>query len=87
MIKQLRIGKSRPRSLGPYTFVRYKGKMCTTAVVRNVMGRLIEFAAGHLLPVIGLRTAEAFRSGELRVPVVTTGELHEDAAAARGGVL
>ena len=42
-----------PRSLGPYVFIRYKGKLKTAADVRSQDGTIREVAAAHLLPVIG----------------------------------
>ena len=33
-------------------FVKYKGVSKTTALVRTQEGRVLEFAAGHLIPVM-----------------------------------
>ena len=50
--KQLKLGKLHPKATGPYTFIRYKGPSKTTALVRTADGKILEFAAGHLMPVV-----------------------------------
>ena len=59
LVRQLRIGKLRPKAEGPYYFLRYRGKLKAVAVVRTQEGRVLEFAAGHLIPVVpGTRLEE-----------------------------
>ena len=52
MAKKLKLGKLVPKATGPYMFVKYKGVSKTTALVRTQEGRVLEFAAGHLIPVM-----------------------------------
>ena len=52
LVKQLKVGKLLPKSTGPYQFLRYKGPLRATAVVKNAQGCIYEFAAGHLLPAV-----------------------------------
>ena len=42
-----------PKATGPYSFIKYKGKLRATAIIRAKDGRTLEVAAGHLLPVAG----------------------------------
>ena len=39
-----------PRAMGPYAFVKYKGPMKLTAILRGPEGRVIECSSSHLLP-------------------------------------
>ena len=59
MIRQIRIGKLLPKSLGPFEFVRYRGRLRMVAQVRNPQGKILEYSAGHLIPVVvGTRAEE-----------------------------
>jgi hypothetical protein len=67
------VGKLLPKSTGPYEFVKYKGRLRTIAIVRATSGKLLEFAAGHLIPLLlaapaAERGAPDVRGGELLAP-------------------
>ena len=86
MMRQLRVGKMRPKSMGPYTFVRYKGRLCTTAQLRSPSGNMVVVSVGHLLPVTGCtaqRDEDAGAAGPGRAAGVAGGGTGDP----RGGVL
>ena len=45
------MGKMKPRSTGPHTFIRYEGKLGTVAVIFIRPGRELKVSASNLLPV------------------------------------
>ena len=51
LVKQPRIGKLRPKVIGPFYFRKYRGPLKAVAKVANRAGRLLEFAAAHLIPL------------------------------------
>ena len=69
-----------PKRTGPYKFVKYKGRLRAVAVVRGNHGRLYEFSAGHLIPLI---SANPGRAADVRAaPMVGGSDPHR-----RGGEL
>jgi hypothetical protein len=51
LLKQREIGKFKCRARGPFTFVKYTGKLGTGAVILNHKGKERNVSATNLLPV------------------------------------
>lgn len=51
LLKQREPGKMKCRSVGPYLFVRYEGRMGVTAVILNARGKEQHVSAANFVPV------------------------------------
>ena len=51
LLRQREVGKLKARSVGPYVFVRYEGKLGTVAVINMGDGRDRFVSAANLVPV------------------------------------
>lgn len=51
MLRNREFGKNKCRSVGPYWFVRYEGKLSTQAIIVNVKGQERVVSVTNLLPI------------------------------------
>ena len=51
MLRNREFGKNKCRSVGPYWFVRYEGRLSTQAIIVNAKGRERTVSVTNLLPI------------------------------------
>jgi hypothetical protein len=70
MLRNREYGKNKCRSLGPYWFVRYEGRLGTQAVVANVKGQHRVVSVTNILPIRAPASRmHRFMPGVLPTPV------------------